>query len=300
MSSFWHWYIVLISLGVIFGSAVLLFFTHKMKTGNIKEGESMGHSFDGIEELNNPLPKWWHFMFWASIVYSLGYLVLYPGLGSYSGLIGWSSDGQWQSEMTKAEETYQPIFDQMAATPLEELAKNQDALKIGQRLFANNCAICHGSDARGAQGFPNLTDNDWLYGSEPETIKQTILMGRLGVMPPMGEALGGETGVHQLVSYVRGLNGYSVDKEAAAEGEKKFQVYCAACHGPDAKGNKLMGAANLTDGIWLYGGSEEIVAKTINHGRNGLMPAHKDILGEEKIHILSAYIYSLSKHSDKQ
>lgn len=297
MSSFWHWYIILISLGVILGSGILLYFTHTIKVDHAKEGESMGHSFDGIEEINNPLPKWWHFMFWATIVYSLGYLALYPGLGSYPGLLGWTSDGQWQGEMKKAEENYQPIFDKMAATQLTELVKDQDALKIGQRLFANNCAICHGSDARGAQGFPNLTDNDWLYGSEPETIKQSIMMGRGGVMPSMIDALGGKEAVHQVASYVRGLNSYEVDKDAAAIGEQKFKVYCAVCHGADAKGNQLMGAPNLTDGIWLYGGSQEIVEQTISKGRNGKMPAHKDVLGEQKVHVLAAYIYSLSKHN---
>ena len=298
MSSFWNWYIIIIVLGLIFGSAILLYFTHNLDTGDIKEGESMGHSFDGIEELNNPLPKWWTLMFWITIIYSLGYLALYPGLGSYQGLLGWSSTGQWQTEMDKAENTYGPIYEKMAATPIEELVNNDEALSMGQRLFSNNCAVCHGSDARGAQSYPNLTDNDWLYGSSPAQIKQSIMTGRSGMMPALGGALGGEQGVKQVASYVRSLNGYSVDAEAAVQGEQKFKMFCVACHGIDAKGNQLLGAPNLTNGIWLYGGSQKMVEQTINKGRSGKMPSHKDLLGEEKVHILATYIYNFAKTAE--
>jgi cytochrome c oxidase cbb3-type subunit 3 len=298
MSSFWNWYIIIIVLGLIFGSAILLYFTHNIDTGDIKEGESMGHSFDGIEELNNPLPKWWNLMFWITIIYSLGYLALYPGLGSYQGLLGWSSTGQWQSEMDKAEKTYGPIYERMAATPIEELVNSDEALNMGQRLFANNCAVCHGSDARGAQGYPDLTDNDWLYGSNPAQIKQSIMAGRTGMMPALGSALGGEQGVKQVASYVRSLNGYKADADAAAQGEQKFKMFCVACHGMDAKGNQLLGAPNLTDGIWLYGGSQKIVEQTISEGRSGKMPSHKDLLGEEKVHILATYIYNFAKTAE--
>jgi len=297
MSSFWNWYIIIIVLGLIFGSAILLYFTHNMDMGDIKEGESMGHSFDGIEELNNPLPKWWNLMFWISIIYSLGYLALYPGLGSYPGILGWSSTGQWQTEMDKAENTYGPIYKKMAATPIEELVNNDEALSMGQRLFSNNCAVCHGSNARGAQGYPNLTDNDWLYGSNPAQIKQSIMMGRSGIMPALGAALG-EEGTKQVASYVRSLNGYSVDIEAASQGEQKFKMFCVACHGMDAKGNQFLGAPNLTDGIWLYGGSQKMVEQTINQGRSGKMPSHKDLLGEEKVHILATYIYNFAKTAE--
>ena len=295
MSSFWSWYIIAISLGLIIASGVLLYFTQKVDTDGTPEGEPMPHSFDGIEELNNPLPKWWKLMFWITIIYALGYLALYPGLGSYQGLLGWSSTGQWQAEMEKAEKTYGPLYKEMAATPIIELADNPKAIKMGQRLFVNNCAACHGSAARGAAGYPNLTDDDWLYGSKPEIIKQSIMHGRSGMMPAMGTALGGETGTSQVASYVRGLNGYEVDTQASAEGEKKFKVFCIGCHGMDAKGNQMLGAPNLTDGIWLYGGSQKMVEKTITEGRNGKMPAHKELLGEEKVHILASYIYSLSK-----
>ena len=295
MSSFWSWYIIAISLGLIIASGVLLYFTQNVDTGGTAEGEPMPHSFDGIEELNNPLPKWWKLMFWITIIYSLGYLALYPGLGSYQGLLGWSSTGQWQTEMEKAEKTYGPLYKEMAATPITELVDNPKAIKMGQRLFVNNCAACHGSSARGAVGYPNLTDDDWLYGSKPETIKQSIMHGRSGMMPSMGTVLGGETEISQVASYVRGLNGYEVDAQASAEGEKKFKVFCIGCHGMDAKGNQMLGAPNLTDGIWLYGSSQKMVEKTITEGRNGNMPAHKELLGEEKVHILASYIYSLSK-----
>ena len=297
MSSFWNWYIIFIVLGLIFGTAILLYVTHNLDTGDIKEGESMGHSFDGIEELNNPLPKWWNLMFWITIIYSLGYLALYPGLGSYPGLLGWTSTGQWQTEMEKAENTYGPIYEKMAATPIEELVNNEEALKMGQRLFANNCSVCHGSDARGALAYPDLTDNDWLYGSTPAQIKQTIMTGRSGMMPALGAALGGEQGISQLAHYIRSLNGYEVDTSAAEKGEKTFKIFCVACHGMDAKGNQLLGAPNLTDGIWLYGGSQKMVVETITKGRSGKMPAHKDLLGEEKVHILAAYIYNFARNA---
>ena len=297
MSSFWSWYIIAISLGVITASGILLYFVQGADTDDTPEGELMPHSFDGIQELNNPLPKWWKLMFWISILYALGYLVLYPGLGNNPGLLGWSSTGQWQAEMEKAEKTYGPLYKKMAETPITELANDPKAIKMGQRLFVNNCSACHGSSARGAAGYPNLTDNDWLYGSKPETIKQSIMYGRSGMMPPMGAALGGELGTSQVASYVRSLNGYEVDTVAAAEGEKKFKMFCFACHGMDAKGNQMLGAPNLTDGIWLYGGSQKIVEKTITEGRRGKMPAHKELLGEEKVHILASYIYSLSKEA---
>lgn len=295
MTSFWSWYIILIVLGVTFGTAALLYFVHRIDTGDIKEGESMGHSFDGIEELNNPLPKWWHIMFWITIVYSLAYLALYPGLGSYPGLLGWTSTGQWETEMQKADDTYGPIYEKMAATPINELAGNQEALKMGQRLFANNCTVCHGSDARGARGYPDLTDQDWLYGSTPARIKQSIMMGRSGFMPALGEALGDKQTVTELAHYVRSLNGYQTDTHAAENGKKTFKVFCTSCHGTDAKGNQFIGAPDLTDGVWLYGGSQKIIENTIAKGRSGSMPAHKELLGEEKVHILAAYIYSFAK-----
>ncbi|HEY9134641.1 MAG TPA: cytochrome-c oxidase, cbb3-type subunit III [Pseudomonadales bacterium] len=293
MSDFWSWYIIVIVLANIIGYGLLLHFTGKVK-GSGNPEETTGHVYDGIEELNTPMPRWWIFMFWISIVFALVYLFLYPGLGSYKGYLGWTSEGQWQKEVELADKKFGPIYKAYGEQSIEALLQDPKALKIGQRLFGNNCAACHGSDANGSRGFPNLTDHDWLYGGSPEAIETSILHGRSGMMPPMGMALGGDEGVAQVAAYVRSLSGQKVDFSQAEEGKKKFQVMCIACHGVDAKGNTLMGAPNLTDNIWLYGGDAKTVQETIAKGRNGKMPAQKDFLGTDKVHLLAAYVYSLS------
>lgn len=320
MSSFWSVWITVLSLVVIAGCFLLLRVCSK-NTTDVKEGESMGHSFDGIEELNNPLPKWWSYMFYITIVFGLIYLALYPGLGNYKGLLGWSSANQsigteqgikadsaaavelaakeglyvqYDQEVKHADEKYGPIFAAYLATPLEELVKNQEALKVGGRLFLQNCAQCHGSDARGSKGFPNLTDGDWLYGGELATIKTTIMAGRHGMMPPKGGLPIEDSEIAGLAEYVVKLSGREHDEKLAAQGQGSFMKGCFACHGMDAKGNKFMGAPNLTDDVWLYGGSRGMIEETIKHGRAGVMPAWKDVLGEEKVHVITAYVYSLS------
>lgn len=293
MSDFWSWYIIVIVLANIVGYGLLLHFTGKVKGSGDPE-ETTGHVYDGIEELNTPMPRWWIFMFWISIVFALVYLFLYPGLGSYKGYLGWTSEGQWQKEVELADKKFGPIYKAYGEQSIEALLQDPRALKVGQRLFANNCAACHGSDANGSRGFPNLSDNDWLYGGSPEAIETSILHGRNGMMPPMGMALGGDESVAQVAAYVRSLSGQKVDFPQAEEGKKKFQVMCIACHGVDAKGNTLMGAPNLTDNIWLYGGDAKTVQETIAKGRNGKMPAQKDFLGTDKVHLLAAYVYSLS------
>lgn len=320
MSSFWSVWITVLSLVVIAGCFLLLRVCSK-NTTDVKEGESMGHSFDGIEELNNPLPKWWSYMFYITIVFGLIYLALYPGLGNYKGLLDWSSanqsigteqgikadsaaavelaakEGRWvqyDQEVKHADDKYGPIFAAYLATPLEELVKNQEALKVGGRLFLQNCAQCHGSDARGSKGFPNLTDGDWLYGGELATIKTTIMAGRHGMMPPKGGLPIEDSEIAGLAEYVVKLSGREHDEKLAAQGQGSFMKGCFACHGMDAKGNKFMGAPNLTDDVWLYGGSRGMIEETIKHGRAGVMPAWKDVLGEEKVHVITAYVYSLS------
>ncbi len=285
-------WIIVITLINLLGCLWLLWWTRKRPEDTIKEGESMGHSFDGIEELNNPLPHWWLNLFYFTIAFSFIYLALYPGWGDAKGYFGWSSAGQWETEVQKAENRYDRLFEEYAEVPIEELAQNDEVLKTGQRLFGNNCAVCHGSDARGNSGFPNLTDNDWLYGGSPEKIKETLMNGRGGAMPALGPALGGEQAVRDVVSYVLSLSGRQGSGNAEA-GKAKF-VMCAACHGPDGKGNQMLGAPNLTDNTWLYGGSEETITETLNYGRNGKMPSFKDKLSPEKIHVITAYIYSLS------
>lgn len=294
-SSFWNWYIIIPTLGGILACFLLV---RWLSGGNVKAGdkaESMGHVWDeNLEELNNPLPSWWLKMFYITMVFGLVYLTLYPGLGSFPGLLGWTSVGQYQREMDLADASYGPLFTKYSEMPIIAVAADPEAHKMGERLFVTYCAVCHGSDARGARGFPNLRDNDWLYGGAPDQIEQTILAGRSGVMPSWQEALGGDEGVADVVQYVLSLSGRNVDQTAATRGKEKFQALCVACHGPDGKGNQALGAPNLTDNIWLYGGSEKAVTETVAKGRNGQMPPHKEFLGEDKVHLLAAYVYSLS------
>ena len=320
MSTFWSIWITVITLFVIAACFFLLRAVSKNNTG-VEEGESMGHSFDGIEELNNPLPKWWSYMFYISIVFALIYLALYPGLGNYKGLLGWTSsnqsigrengikadseaaivlakeEGRWvqyDQEVMRADEKYGPIFKAYAETPLDELVNNEEALKVGGRLFLHNCSQCHGSDARGSKGFPNLTDGDWLYGGELATIKTTIMNGRHGMMPPKGGLPIEDSEIKGLAEYIVKLSGRDHDEALAAQGQGSFMKGCFACHGMDATGNKMMGAPNLTNNMWLYGGSRGAIEETILNGRSGVMPAWKDVLGEEKVHVITAYVYSLS------
>ncbi|GGO75793.1 Cbb3-type cytochrome c oxidase subunit [Marinobacterium nitratireducens] len=297
MSAFWSAWVTVITLAVILGCAWLLFQTRKSEAYKESTSETVGHEYDGIAEYDNPLPRWWFQLFVATVIFGLGYLALYPGLGNFQGLLGWSSHGQWEEEMQHAEEVYKPVFAKYAALSVEDLQKpeNQAGLQMGQRMFQNNCSVCHGTGGTGAYGFPNLTDNDWLYGGEPDTIKQTIVNGRNGGMPAWGAVLG-EEGVRDVASYVLSLSGREVDQEAAARGETQFQALCTACHGQDGKGMHALGAPNLTDDIWLYGGSFEQVAHTLRQGRNGVMPAQKDLLSDDKIHLIAAYVYSLSQN----
>ncbi|WP_027859146.1 cytochrome-c oxidase, cbb3-type subunit III [Marinobacterium jannaschii] len=297
MSTFWSLWVAAITLAVILGCAWLLLATRKSETFKETTEETLGHEFDGIAEYDNPLPKWWFQMFMGTVIFGLVYLVLYPGLGNFPGILGWTSTGQWEEEMAHAEEVYKPVFAKYATLSVEDLqnADNEAGLKMGQRMFANNCSVCHGTAGTGAFGFPNLADNDWLYGGDPATIKTSITEGRNGGMPPWGAVLG-EDGVRDVASYVLQLSGREVDAESAARGGVQFQALCTACHGADAKGMLALGAPNLTDDVWLYGSSFEKVAHTIRNGRNGMMPAHKDLLNEDKIHLITAYVYSLSKN----
>lgn len=314
MSSFWTIWISVITLGTILGCYLLLRWCLTNWVG-VEEGKEMSHEFDGIVEINNPLPHWWKILFYITIVWGFIYLLLYPGLGSWQGLLGWKSSNQgilsiaegeaatklakeeglvvqYDRELEHAKETYGPIFAAYARQDIETLSQDPGAAKVGQRLFLQNCSQCHGSDARGGMGFPNLTDDDWLHGGTAAAIKTTIMNGRQGVMPAWGETLG-EQGVKEVVAYALSLSGRKVDQALADKGKVRFAI-CAACHGQDGKGNIATGAPNLTDNIWLYGGSERAVTETVTNGRHGVMPVWKDILGEEKVHVISAYIYGLS------
>ncbi len=291
MTEFWSWWIIIIVAIMIVGSFVMLHLTRKMEDNG---QETTGHVYDGIEEYNNPLPKWWLNMYYITLVFGIGYVILYPGLGSYAGYWNWTQETAWEAEKKAADKQYGPIFTQYLQTPITELAQNDEALDIGKRIFLNVCFACHGSDARGAPGYPNLTDNDWLYGGSAETIQQSVMHGRAGVMTAFGEILNEEQ-ITYLTSYVKSLSGAKAPEHEVELGNPLFQANCVACHGADGKGNQVMGAPNLTDNIWLYGGSRKVIARTIRNGRQGNMPAHKDILGEAKAHLVAAYVYSLSQ-----
>lgn len=322
MSSFWSAWITILTIACIVLCTVLLTWNLKNHVG-VEEGKTTGHEFDGIEEINNPLPKWWTIMFYATIVWSVFYFAAYPGLGNFKGFLGWTSSNQGvkslaeskaaieaqkaagtpsqlDREYMKADETFAKEFAKYTSRPIEELAYDTQALKVGQRLFLQNCAQCHGSDARGQRGFPNLTDNDWLYGGTVDKIKETLLYGRKAAMPAWGEALG-EQGIKEMTAYVLSLSGRKVNDKDAAAGKAKFGM-CAACHGADGKGslahNLPFGAPNLTDNTWLYGGSAGTIEQSLLKGRNGVMPAFKDTLGEDKIHVITAYVYRLSRPDD--
>jgi cytochrome c oxidase cbb3-type subunit III len=300
VSSGWSVWVTVMALAGIIGCGVFLKITSIRRDGVAGKVETMGHTWDGdLAEYNNPMPRWWMWLFYLTVAFGLVYLVLYPGLGSYAGVWGWSSTGQWENEQKKANEQYGPIFAKFAQQDIKTLSADPDAHRIGERLFLNYCAQCHGSDARGARGFPNLTDNDWLYGGEPEKIEETIANGRGGMMPPMGEAIGGEQAVKEVANYVLSLSGANHDAALAAAGKPKFETVCGACHTPAGTGNQALGAPNLTDKIWLYGGSEKTIVETITKGRNGHMPAHKALLGDAKVHLLAAYVYGLSQGGGK-
>ena len=293
MTSFWSGWIIILTTACLVLTTWLLFAHRSKKQDNTDQ--TTGHSYDGIVEYDNPLPAWWFYMFVGTIIFSIIYLAAYPGMGSYKGFLNWTATGQYESEVQKAKETYGPIFAKFASMPIEEVAKDPQALKMGQRIFANNCAVCHGSDASGGQGYPNLTDADWLYGGNPETIKMSITSGRTGMMPAKGVKPDmTDQEVNDVVQYVLTLSGRGKDEEASKRGQALFQVACMACHGPEGKGNQMLGAPNLTDNVWLYGGSPLRIKESIIKGRMGKMPAHQELLSSDKIHILSAYIYSLS------
>ncbi len=292
-SSFWPWFITAISLIGIFACAWLLWATNKAKVVATSDN-STGHVWDeDLREMNNPLPRWWVWMFIITIVFSLGYLAVYPGLATYQGGFGWTQVGQYEAEMAKANAVTEPLYAKFMAMSAEEVAADEQAMAIGGRLFQNNCAQCHASDARGSIGFPNLADNDWLYGGEPENIKTTLINGRNGMMPPMAAMVGNEEDVKNVAHYVLSLSNSQHEPQRAALGQEKFMM-CAACHGADGKGNPMMGAPNLTDDVWLHGAGEKNIIAMINNGKNNQMPAQGERLSEAQIHVLTAYVWGLS------
>ncbi|KEY91333.1 cbb3-type cytochrome c oxidase subunit [Candidatus Photodesmus blepharus] len=321
MTKFWSIWIIAITIITLLSCATLLVWCFQNKTG-IGEGKDMGHQYDGIRELNNPLPKWWTYLFISTFLFSAIYLILYPGLGNFSGILKWQSSNQtvqslqeskvsiaesqknrrlvqYAKELDDADTYFSKAFKNLAyqtnsrtLQTLPKIAQNTNALRVGQRLFLQNCSQCHGSDARGQKGFPNLTDNDWLYGGKPHEIVETIMQGRIGSMPSWKERFDKQE-IKEIVSYTLSLSGRSVNSREAEAGKIHF-VVCSACHGANGEGNSTLGAPNLTDQNWLFGGSRADVTETIVNGRSGVMPAWKDLLGEDKIQLVAAYVWSLS------
>lgn len=292
VSGFWSIYVAGITAVSILACAVLLWANTIARSSG--PAELHGHVWDEtLQEYNNPLPRWWMYLFYITIVFSVGYLALYPGFGSNKGTLGWSSTGQYDGEMKQANDKYAPIFDKYLKQDLLAVAADPEAKAMGQRLYLTYCSQCHGSDARGAKGFPNLTDADWQFGGEPEAIKATIADGRNGVMPPFAH-LGGE-GIKDVANYVRSLSGLAADSLRVQRGQELFQQNCAACHGPEGKGMTALGAPNLTDNVWLYSSSEATIMEGVTKGRNNRMPAWKEFLGDAKVHLLSAYVLGLSQ-----
>lgn len=282
----------------VVGCAWLIWWTARSVPGEAAKGEVTGHVWDGdLQERNNPMPRWWLWLFFGSIAFCLLYFALYPALGTFGNSLGWTKAKQYDEEVAAANARYAPIYAAFHDQDVPVLAKNPKALALGRSLFLNNCISCHGSDARGAAGFPNLADTDWLHGGEPSDIIETISNGREGVMPAWGAVLGPQ-GVDEVVSYVISLSGRPAPEDKVAAGKARFAV-CAACHGPEGKGNTVLGAPNLTDDIWLYGGSPEAIRETVTNGRHGKMPAH-NWLGEDKVRLLAAYVYSLSHEQQQQ
>ena len=296
-SSGWSAYIALVSLVGIVWCIWLLFSQRKAKVVHTADGAvaDTGHVWDGdLRELNNPLPRWWMWMFLLSCIFALVYLVLFPGLGSFPGVLGYSTDGSLMKSMTTANDELKPVYAKYVNMDIEQVAADPKAREMGQRLFLNSCAQCHGSDAGGAKGFPNLTDGDWLYGGSPENIKTTIVNGRGGVMPPFPQLDSKQ--IVDVANYVRSLSGLPADDLKAARGADVYKSNCAACHGPEGKGNIALGAPNLTDKVWLYGGSEATIVETVTKGRMAMMPSQDKVLSPEKIHLLTAYVWGLSNN----
>ena len=296
MPAFWHWFVAAGTILFVLWCVWLIAWSAKQGPQDVADDQVVGHKWDGdLEEWNNPAPKWWLYLYFITIAWAIGYLIAFPGLGAWDGALGWSQEGQYEAEMQAAATRYEPIYEKFAAMDFAERSMNTDANKLGKSLYASYCTTCHGSDARGATGYPNLTDNDWLWGNSEAAITSTLKNGRNGVMPAFAPALGGEQGVDNMIKYVQSLSGI-VEADAASESAKPmFVALCSACHMADGTGNQAVGAPNLTDDIWLYGSSADTIRTGLEQGRNNMMPAHGDLLGENRTKILAAYVYSLSQ-----
>lgn len=289
MSTAWSWFIIIGTIGSLIAALALLFSNRE-----ISGEETTGHTHDGIQEYDNPLPMWWVYMFIISIVFAFGYLIYYPGLGNFGGISDWSSAGQLKEAQQRHDARFAPVYAELAAMTPEQMAADRTAMQVGRRLFLNNCSTCHGVTGQGGFGFPNLTDSEWIYGKDFDSIKTTILNGRVAVMPGWEAALG-DGGVADVTEYVLNMAGRDHDAAAAERGKQKYDMFCVACHGAEGQGNQTLGYPNLNNDIWLYGRDRDQIAFTIRHGRNGNMPAHRDILGEDKTEVLAGYVLTLEQ-----
>jgi len=296
ISRFWSDYVAVVSLLSILGCVVLLWLTARKRVAASADNTT-GHVWDeDLREANNPLPMWWVGLFVLTIVFGLGYLAVFPGLGSFRGQSDWTSRGEYDAEVAKATQELAPVYAKYAAMPVEDISRDPQAKAIGERLFMGNCAQCHGSDARGSKGFPNLTDKDWLHGGTPEKIIETITKGRVGVMPPMAAAVGSPDDVKNVANYVLSLSGEPHDSVRAGLGKSKFTA-CAACHGIGGVGNQALGAPNLSDRIWLHGYGEAAIVQMINSGKHNEMPAQEGRLTEAQIRMVASYVWGLSNNA---
>ena len=292
-SDFWSIFVSVVSAISIAACLLLLWVTARKKVP-FQSDNTTGHVWDeDLREMNNPLPLWWVGLFILTVLFSIGYLVVYPGMGSYKGTLGWTQVGEYDAEVVQANRELEPLYAQFTALPPEKLAGNTQAMAVGERLFMNNCAQCHGSDARGSKGFPNLTDGDWLHGGSPEKIAEPLHKGRIGMMPPMAAGVGTPDDVKNVANYVLSLSGSPHDSLRAALGKSKFGV-CAACHGVGGKGNPALGAPNLSDDIWLHGWGEAAIVAMVNNGKTNQMPAQTTTLTEAQIRVLTSYVWGLS------
>ena len=305
VNEFWNWYVILIVLISVIACGVFLWSQSVHHPGGEQTTVTTGHVWDEtLNEYNNPLPRWWMWLFYGTVIFALIYVALYPALGRYPGIFGWTSVGEHTKEVATVDAQVKPLFEKFQKMDLQAVAADKEAMEMAGRLFQTYCIQCHGVTGQGSRdkGFPNLTDKDWQWGGTPEQIVETTANGRMGVMPPYGgspEAIGGEAGAKEVANYVRSLSGLSHNSDLAEKGKAKYETVCFACHGQDGKGMQALGAPNLTDKTWLYGSSEAKIVETIVAGRQNQMPAWKEFLGDAKIHLLSAYVLGLSSGGAK-
>lgn len=298
MSTAWSSYVIAIVVLNIVGCVWLLWWTGKRRAGDPAPTDT-SHVWDGdLTEYNKPMPRWWINLFYITIVFGVGYLVLYPGLGAFAGTSGWSSAREHDADRAARDATLARTFAPYDGQAIDAIARDPQALELGRAIFANHCATCHGSSAKGAPGYPDLTDDSWQWGGDPDTVLATVLDGRQGIMASWEQVLGGPTGVTEAAVYVQSLSGTAADPALARAGKARFDSICVACHGRDGKGNAALGAPDLTDRVWLYGGDYAAIRTSIAQGRHGVMPAHRGILGETRARVVAAYVWSLSHAPD--